>query len=242
MTTERHDNQKSKSSEPGARIGTLLRGEVADAYNKRGRSRSDLILHYSGKAKTDVALTGELEHLHFLHAESDPDVVHANYSPSNANTELVGKSFASLVHAVVKKGDGNVIWRRLVRDAPSDDKTVDDLTALVGKGPLAHVSKIEVWTKDRLIANPTRLRNAFRAMGWITAARFWPLSEQKAASLRMIRKNRFTTFEEILSMGDGPHRALFGAAVLELAHGGGVLSDMNMVPLHRLTVFRCVGD
>jgi len=226
---------------PGPRLGTLLRGEMAEAYEKRGHGRSDLVLHYSGKAKKDVGLTGELEYLHFLHAECDPDVVTVDYSPLNANIDLVGRPHASLVHAVVKTRAGEVVWRRFVQEMPADNSVVKDLDTLIGKGPIAHVSRLEVWSKDQLIANPMSVRNALRALGWIAAARFWPLAEQKTTVLKLLKKNRMATFEEIFSLGVDAGRALFGAAVLELAHSGAVLSDMDLSPLHAMTLFRSVG-
>lgn len=242
MTSKKSRRVRGSSKKAGTRLGTQIRGEMAEAYDKRGHGAADLVLHYSGKAKSDVGLKGELEYLHFLYAESDPDVVRADYSPLTANTALVGKPFATLVHAVVKTRDDLIVWRHLVESEPDDTDPLADLKGLIGKGPLAQVNRVEVWTMDRLVANPMRLRNSLRAMGWISAARHWPLGDLKAEALKLIRQKRSVTFEEIFSMGEGAHRALYAAAVLELAHSGAVTSDLHEVPLHGMTLFHRIGD
>ena len=54
------------SAGQGHRLGTQLRGERAIAYEARGQSSADLMLHYSPKAQKDVVLTGQLQFLNFF--------------------------------------------------------------------------------------------------------------------------------------------------------------------------------
>jgi hypothetical protein len=225
-----------------SRLGTQLRGEMSAAYDSRGKTSADLILHYSPKAKCNVALSGQLQFLHFLYCEIDSNVETANYSPRTLIAALAGESFATLVDAEIKTVDGNVVWHRLVETEPDKTEFLDDLRNAVGKGPLTGIAAVETWTADRLTANPMRLRNSLRAVAWMSAARHWPLAEFKSKALVLIRKRRSVTFDEVLGLEDGPYRALSGAAVLELACTGVVRSDLFEAPLRGLTQFHALGE
>lgn len=235
-------SQKSANTGRARRLGTQLRGEMAAVYDVRGKGNADLALHYSPKAKCYVALSGQLQFLHFLFCEIDCHVVTAEYSPRSAIATLAGQAFADLVDAQVTTVDGKVIWRRLIESEPDNGEFADDLRTAVGKGPLSGISALEIWTADRLTANPMRLRNSLRAIAWMCAARHWPLAEFKSSALALISKRRSVTFYEILDLEAGPRRALSGAAVLELACTGAVHSDLLAVPLHGLTQFHSFGE
>lgn len=233
-------NKKAKT-DAGTRLGTQIRGEMAEAFDKRGQGSADLALHYSGKIGKDVVLAGLLEYFHFLYSEFDPDVVEANYAPLTALSDLAGKAYAKVIQVVVKLRDGSVVWRRLVETDPGDTPLITDLHAAIGKGPLVEVTRLEVWTMERLTTNPMRLRNSLRALGWIAGARDWPLGEYKSAAFALINKRRSVTFEDVLALGEGAKRALFGAAVLELTSNGAVRSDLNEMPLTATTLFHRIG-
>lgn len=226
----------------GRRLGTQLRGEMAAPYDARGKGNADLVLHYSPKAKRNVQLSGQLQFLHFLSCEIDCQVATADYSPRSAIASLAGEKYAALVDAQVETRDGKVIWHRLIASEPDEDALTDDLRSVLGKGPLAGISALVTWTEARLTANPMRLRNALRAVAWMSAARYWPLGEFKSNALALISKRRSVTFDDILQLEAGPRRALSGAAVLELACTGAIRSDLLEVPLHGLTRFHALGD
>lgn len=226
----------------GPRLGTQLRGEMANAYAARGHSRADLILHYSPKCKKDVALSGLLQFLNFLYCEVDTTVKTINYTPYSAIASAVGEPYASLVSAEITLHDGRLVWRRLIQSEPDAEDLVDDLRNSVGRGAFAKVSALQVWTFDQLTTSPLRLRNALRAVAWISAARHWPLAQFKRKVLDLVECRGATTFDEILALEEGPHRALIGAAALDLACNGVVRSDLAEVPLHALTRFHFIGD
>lgn len=224
------------------RLGTQLRGEMATAYAARGNGSADLALHYSPKAKKDVALSGQLQFLNFLYCEIDSDVKTANYAPFSSIARLAGEDFASLVDVEITTNDGRLVWRRLVHSEPDSTKFVEGLRSSVGRGALANVSAFEVWTYGQLTTNPVRLRSALRAVSWMAGARYWPLAQFKRAVLALIENRRTVTFEDVLSLEQGSRRALAGAAVLEMACTGTVRSDFAEVPLHALTLFQRIGD
>lgn len=160
----------------GRRLGTQLRGEMAALYDARGKSNSDLMLHYSPKAKCNVQLSGQLQFLHFLYCEIDCQVATADYSPHSAISSMAGDKFAALVDAQIETTDGKVIWHRLIASESDEEALTDDLRSVLGKGPLAGISALETWTAARITANPMRLRNSLRALAWMSAARHWPLA------------------------------------------------------------------
>ncbi|MGQ3050775.1 MAG: hypothetical protein ACT6S0_03220 [Roseateles sp.] len=220
----------------GARLGTQLRGKLAAGYKKRGKTKGDLVLHHSFKCRADVPLAAEMQLLHFLHAESDPDVESVVYEPSAEVTRLAGSANAKLVHAAVTLKDGTRVWRRLIQQLPDTVERVEELVAMVGKGALAEIARVETIDRDLLTANPVRLRNALRATSWIAAAKHWPLIDHKLQILKVVRA-RTSTFEEVINLGEGAQRALFGAAVLELAFAGSLGHDLFELPLTAVSVF-----
>lgn len=220
----------------GARLGTKLRGKLAAGYKKRGKTKGDLVLHHSFKCRADVPLAAEMQLLHFLHAESDPDVASVLYEPSAEVTRLAGAASAKLIHAAVTLKDGTRVWRRLIQELPDTVERAQDLADLAGKGTLAEVARVETLHRDVLTANPLRLRNALRATSWIAAAKYWPLTDHKLQVLSAVRA-RPKTFEEVINLGEGPQRGLFGAAVLELAFAGSLGHDLFEQPLTAISVF-----
>ena len=229
---------RSAAVQPGTRLGTQLRGDVAELYDKRGHGAADLVLHYSGKNGKDVSLLTLREFGHYLNAESDPTVIEVDYSPRRAITELAGAPYARLIHAVVKLRDGSTVWRRLAEDDATPPPLLGDLHQAVGKGPLVGVTRIEVWTSEVVEANPMRLRNALRGLGWIAGARSWPLGDYKSKILALLQKRGMALFGELVELGEGPYQALYGAAAIQLAFNGAVRTDLNEAPLTGRTLFR----
>lgn len=233
---------KTPNGGHGPRLGTRFRGDMAVAYAARGNSRADLALHYSPKAKTDVALCGQLQLLNFLYCEIDSNVRTINYAPSSSIVALAGERFASLVDVEITTIDGKTIWRRLVQSEPDNAEFVDELHASIGRGVLTSVSALEVWTYEQLTANPVLIRNALRAVSWMAGARHWPLAEFKRNAMALIESRRTVTFDDVLGLEEGPRRALAGAAVLEMTCTGTVRSNLGELPLHALTQFHRMGD
>lgn len=234
--------QVSSSRGRGPRLGTQIRGDMAAAYSARGSSSADLALHYSPKAKKDVALTGILQFLNFLYCEIDSNVTAANYAPYPAIAASIGEPLAALVDVEITFRDGAIKWRRLIQTAPDDASLVEELRARVGTGLLAHVSQLEVWTHDDLTANPVRIRNALRVTSWMAAARYWPLDEFKSKILALMQRQYTVTFRDVLNLESGSRQALTGAAILEMACSGTVRSDLMEVPLHGMSLFHRIGD
>lgn len=226
-----------KVAKPASRLGTRMRGAMSQAYDARGQTAADLHLHYSPKLQRDVVLVGQLSYFHFLLAERDPSIRTVDYAPHERLVKLAGSDFAGLVSSVVTTTDGVEVWRRLTRNEQDDAKFVEDLRLAIGHGPLSTVGRLEVLTFAQLVADQVWTRNTHRAIAWIAAARHWPLVRHKQQLLELVGKRRRTTFKDCLDQGEGPERALFGAAVLQLALNGNVASDLCREPLSSDTLF-----
>lgn len=248
LDTDEEINEMSKTTsvktngDRGPRLGTQLRGDMACAYEARGQTSADLMLHYSPKAQKDVVLTGQLQFLNFLTCEFDSQIKTLNYAPYSSIASTAGDQVASLIDAEIKMRDDTLVWRRLINSDPDSADLIDDLRKSIGRGALSKVSTIEVLTFEQLTVNPVRLRNALRAVAWIVGARHWPLAESKRKVLTLLERRRFATFDEVLALEVGPNRALVGAAVLDMFCNGVVRGDLAEVPLHGLTRFHLIGD
>ena len=141
------------STKRSARIGTRIRGQMAAAYDARGESAGDLVLHFSSKMGKDVVLSSKLAYYHFLLVERDPAVDSVDYAPSERLVDLMGQGFADLVDAEIKSTQGEVIWRRLIYKEPDSAQLVSDLHEAIGKGPLSHVNRLEVLTFAQLTSD-----------------------------------------------------------------------------------------
>lgn len=227
------NNQKSNPGgelKPGKRLGTKMRGVVADEYEVRGHGSADLVLHYSPKTQREVVLKGKQLYLHFLHVESDAGVVDVDYSPASQLSKVLGSERSKRIQAVLTMKSGEIVWRRVVEDEKERQQVAVEF-ADVGSGVLAQVARIEILTQDELINSETRIRNTHRAVAWIAAVQEYPLTDYKRKSLDRIKKWGCATFEEILQLGEAHEQALLGAAVLSLALTGVVHSQLSMSPL-----------
>src|SRR5438045_3188895 len=97
------------------RLGTQMRGRLADAYEGRGHARAQLWYAYSPRAKRDVAFTGDLEFGHFLLVESDPRVRCVDYAPKERVARIAGSAMAHVTDAEVIFSDGTTEWREVKR-------------------------------------------------------------------------------------------------------------------------------
>lgn len=224
----------------GARLGTRIRGAMAESYDARGHKAQDLHLHYSQKMGRDVVLAGRLRYIHFLMVEGDPLVNTVDYTPHAAVTALAGDAFADLVAAQVTMTNGEVVWRRLIYTEPDTSAFVEDLRNAVGKGPLSTIQRLEVLTFNQLVARDVWTRNVHRALSWIAAAREWPLGQYKHGVLDLLQKHRQVAFQRFLELGEGGNSALVGAAVLQLALNGAIETDLATLPLSRTSLFSAV--
>lgn len=225
------------STQAPARLGTRLRGRMAAAYEARGHSAGDLVLHYSAKMQMDVVLSSKLAYYHFLRVERDPTIAKVDYAPTERLVQLAGAAFASLVDAELETASGEIVWRRLIYEGPDTAENLQALHDAIGKGPLRSVSRLEVMTFHDLIADDIWTRNAHRALSWIAAVSAWPLGQHKAAILAHLKERAAASFQECLDLGEQREPAMYGAAVLQLALNAQIRSNLDSEPLTAVSRF-----
>jgi hypothetical protein len=231
-------NGQEKAS--GARLGTRLRGKLADAYEARGGQQNILWLHYSAKARSDVALCSDLEYGHFLLVESDPLIDKVNYAPAKQVARIAGEVFATIVDAEVQTKNGEVTWREVKYsgDLAEGEANRANLQILIQQQAARDTAvRHEVLTEKEIFACPQRIRNWHRVMVWLAAAREWALHDYATKVAILMRRHGRIEFHEALSLGDTEHASLYGAALLQEVQRGTFRSDLEARPLTARSIF-----
>ena len=91
----------TKVKKRAPRLGTIARGATQRLYDARGHAKANLWLTYSIKSRRNVAFIGNLNYLHFLHCESDPDVLSVDYEPAAREVHVAGETVATGLTAEV---------------------------------------------------------------------------------------------------------------------------------------------
>jgi len=228
----------------GARPGTRLRGQLAQAYEARGGHQNILWLHYSPKARQDVCLSSDLEYGHFLLAESDTSIDKVNYAPAKQVARVAGESFGTIVDAEVRLKTGEVIWREVKHssDLAEGEANRANLQILIQQQAAKDAAaRHEVLTEKEIFACPQRIRNWHRVIVWLAAAREWALHDYAIDVATLMRRHGRIEFREALSLGDSEHASLYGAALLQEVQRGAFHSDLDVRPFTPSSIF-CVPE
>lgn len=226
---------------PGVRLGTSMRGALAEAYQARGHGKSSLWMVYSPKANKDVILRSDLEFGHFLLVESDPNIVSVDYSPSPRLQTYAGEGVATIVDAEVTLRNGAVVWREVKSSSDVADGALGraNLQLLIqikaAEGVSAHH---QLLTELDIYACPQRTLNWMRIIPWLAQARAWPLHEYSKRVASLLKIHHKVTLSEVLNLGDGVAGALYLAALFKAMQLGLYESDLNERPLSKWSVFR----
>lgn len=143
----------------GARLGTRLRGKLAEAYDSRGHHRSNLWYVYSPKARADVVLRSDVEFGHFLLVESDANIVHVDYSPEKRIARIASVEYGTIVDAELTLRDGTRVWREVKRseDVEQGAQTRANLQLMVQMKAAAFAGVThELITDKQVFAQPPR--------------------------------------------------------------------------------------
>ncbi len=228
----------------GVRLGTSMRKALADAYDARGHGRSGLWPVYSPKADRDFVLRSDLEFGHFLLVESDPEIVSVDYAPAPRIQSYAGEGIATIVDAEVTLRSGAVIWREVKcsEDVVHGATGRANLQLLIQIKAAEGVSaRHELVTEKEIYANPQRILNWMRILPWIAQARDWPLHEYASRAMSLLKAQKRATLGEVLDLGSGDERALYGAGLFKAMQRGCLDSDLDERPLSIRSVFRLHG-
>lgn len=228
------------NAESKARIGTRLRGAIAEAYESRGDLKSILWMHFSPTTGEDVVFRSQLEYLHFLRIEWDPRIAAINYKPRKRIALIAGETLGTIVDAEITLKSGEVVWREVKykEDLEAGATSRAQLQLLIQLQAAKEESvRHEVVTEDDLYRSPVAVRNWHRTMPWLAGARHFVLTDAENQVLALVRRLKAIEFRHVVNSGESTQAALLGAAVINLARRGRVQSDLDAHPFTGRTRF-----
>jgi len=226
----------------GARLGTRLRGKLAEAYSARGHHLSSLWYVYSPKTDKDWVLKGNLEYFHFLLAESDTNISTIDYAPPPEIVRVGNDDHATEFDAKITYKDGSIEWREVKHfnsieklDIRSQHQWEAQVEAALRKG-----EEYVRYTEKEIFACPQWIYNWSRIIPWLAAVRGRSLHQQHIEVVALLNAHGSVSLGEIEQLGTGPESALFVAAILKCVQDGLFISNLNEKPLNINTKFKCV--
>lgn len=247
----------TKARKGAPRLGTIARGATQRLYDARGHAKANLWLCYSIKNRRNVAFIGNLNYLHFLHCESDPDVLAVDYEPSAREVEVSDKVVPTGLTAEVITGPA-VLELREVRSFSDARNSANDVhlqrhfedrlqEAQRQTEEWEHAQRSKFRTVERkllterelVVGHEMRLRNWSRLIPWVAQAQFHSLALHRNILLSRMRVGTPMTAGDIMLLGDGNsgEAALFLAAAIEGASLGYWSTDLDEQPFSRMTTF-----
>lgn len=226
----------------GARLGTRLRGKLAEAYSARGHHLSSLWYVYSPRTDRDWVLRSDLEWGHFLLAESDPLISTIDYAPAPEIVRVGNDDHATELDAIATLKDGSVEWRE-IKSSDSikklDVRTQHQWEAQVEAAYRNGVKYVR-YTEKEIFFFPQRIANWTRVIAWLTAVRGRSLHQQHLEVVALLHTRGSVSLGEIQQLGTGPESACYVAAALKCVQEGLFISNLDEKPLNKNTIFKCV--
>lgn len=224
------------NSASGKRLGTRLRGQLADAYSARGRLTSKLIYTYSPRMRRDVVLKSELEYWHFVLCESDSRISSTDYAPKKEIVEVGDDVHGTIVDTVVWLKDGTVEWREIKY---SDDSSVRGRHQKEAQAAAAHKAGVAYLrlSEREIFEFPQRISNWVEVIAWLSAVRNIPTLEYDLAVRKLIKSQRLVTVEDVQALANSrPQSSCFVASAFSMLQKGEVFSDLDIRPLTSKTI------
>lgn len=229
-----------KRGSRGARPGTRLRGQLAQAYDARGGHQSILWFQFSPKANRDFVLSSDLEYGHFLLVESDTSIAEVDYAPAKRVARVAGEVLATCVDAEVVLKSGEVVWREVkcsedIEQGAANRASLQILVQLQAAKDAAVTH--EVLTEKEIFANPQRIRNWHRIVAWLAATREWALHDYSTEVAILMRRHGRVEFRHVLALGKPEEAPLYGSALLYQVQRGSYCSDLDDKPFTPRSLF-----
>lgn len=230
---------RDQKSAKGKRLGTQLRGKLAEAYASRGRLKAKLTYAYSPRMRRDVVFPSELEYWHFILLESDPSVLSVDYTPTK-KIALVGDDVhGTVLDAVVALKDGIIEWREVKYSDDDQTRTVHQRQAQEEAAYQEGAIYRRFTEREIFSCGSTKLLNWMEIVAWLSAVRDRPTLEFDLAVSRLLKENGSATISEIQALSDSrSSSACYVAAAFKKLQDGYCFSDLDMRPLTVNTVLR----
>lgn len=233
----------AKGTSTGARLGTRLRGRLAEAYSARGHHKSSLWYVYSPRMDRDWVLRSDPEWGHFLLAESDPRISSVDYAPATEIVRVGDQDHATELDAVVTFRDGLVEWREI--KSSESLKTLDIRARHQWEAQAEAAFRMGVryvrYTEQEIYACPQRIANWSRVVAWLAAVRGRSLYSEHIEIVSMLDARGSISIGDIQELGSGPEIACYVAAALKGVQDGLFSSDLDDKPLSKNTIIKGVG-
>jgi hypothetical protein len=233
----------TKGTHSGARLGTRLRGKLAEAYSVRGHHKSSLWYVYSPRTDRDWVLKSDLEWGHFLLAESDPRVCTIDYAPAPEIVRVGDENHSTVLDAIVTFKDDDVVEWREIKSSESiknlDIRTQHQWEAQVEAASQKGVRYVR-FTEQEIFACPQRIANWSRIIAWLSAVRGRSLYSQHLEVAALLNARGSVSLGEIHQLGSGPESACYIAAALKGVQDALFISDLDEKPLNKNTLIKSV--
>ena len=223
----------SNSQARGARLGTQMRGALAEAYGSRGHHHSNLLYLYSPKAGADVILRCTLEYGHFLLCEGSPSIETVEYGCEQRFRTVGDKEASTIFDAIVTFMTGMTQYREVKPRAElevASETRVGPQLALQARIASADNAEHVVLTEEEIYANPVLIRNWHRIVPWLAQARDVALNNHVREVAALVRGEGAVSLGEVLALGQGDDAALFAAAAFRGIQKGLFASDLDLMP------------
>ncbi len=234
----------SKISGKGARLGTRMRGKLAAPYDDRGHHLSNLWYVYSPKMRADVVLRSDLEWAHYVFAESDPDVVVVDYSPTSEVARVGDQDIGTTLDAIVTFRNGVVEWREIKRSEDVD--STDVRVQAQFEGQLAAAARVHAryrrLTEKEIFVCPQRISNWSRVLAWLSAVRGRALVDEQNTIATLIHVRGVVSVADIIAASGDSDSACLIAAAFKGVQDGLYRSDLDEHPLSGATIISGVRD
>lgn len=234
MTSNSYESKNTLKK--GVRMGTSLRGALADAYQTRGNSKGELNFVFSPKAGKDVVLGNKIQYGHFLLCEASAEIQYVDYEAKfDRLKDSNGRSLKN-VDAVITYFTGAKECRyvRYSENLNLENEDTSGIAYCDEPTPYCVINEIEIF------ANPTLIRNWHRVVPWIAQARDTPLRRYTAEVMSLLR-NGSATLSKIINLGHKGDEAYFAAAAFRGVQLGFIVSDLDTRPLSLNTLLLDAG-
>lgn len=229
---------KAKTS---GRLGTRLRGKLAEKYGQRNHQKYSLWYVYSPRTNRDWVLEGDLRWDHFVLTESDPRVINVNYAPEPIEIKIEdGQKKEISFEALVTFADNsielrNVPWSNegtFSKRTPTDARNnIQNIAANSIGARYVNVTEVELHT------NYQKLANWRRVLVWISAVRNRPLAPYITDIAALVHSKKLITLADIKLFCGESSFPLYAAAAFKGVQLGKFSSNLDTDSLSLETSF-----
>ncbi len=205
----------------GPAPSTKLRQAVFAACGQRAEHASNLWLVYCARHERHWVLTSDVEYLHFLSLEFDPEVAEVNFKPDPDIVRLRDEDRKTIFDAIVRFRDGHTECRELKREATPPPEPEEELRAALQQEAQQIAAKRHGGSYLRLTladldVHQIRIQNTLRMLRFLGAAQGEPLAAIRQALILAVRQAGPTRLDVLAASLHDHDQAYAYAAVFQL--------------------------